>query len=51
MLQTKNWIVFTAGAAASVFLALFASSPIAVADTGWPGNPPQCGGAGEASCN
>lgn len=33
MSQTKNFIVFTAGAAASVFLALLVSSPIASADS------------------
>jgi hypothetical protein len=37
MSQTKNFIVFTAGAAASVFLALLASSPIAAADPAPPG--------------
>jgi hypothetical protein len=49
MPRTKNWIVFTAGAAASVFLALFASSPIAAADSTAPPGPAGPGTPAEQS--
>jgi hypothetical protein len=39
MSQTKNFLAFTAGAAASLFLALLASSPIAAADSTAPPGP------------
>lgn len=39
MSKTKNFIGFAAGAAASVFLALLASSPIAAADSTAPPAP------------
>ena len=53
MPQAKKWIVFTAGAGASAFLALFASSAIAAADStappgpGTPAGQPKAEGAPE----
>jgi hypothetical protein len=39
MSLTKSFIAYTAGAAASLFLAMLASSPIAAADPAAPPNP------------